>query len=130
MMPKIRVNPAATRNSSSPSCTPLRPCSIKSSMARPPNTGGGRTPPPASAAAFLPAHRALLVIAVLVVVDDLRDRAQRVLALRVLDRLLQIEALDREVVVAVAVRAAHRGVARLAKRVAHRVLLGEVALHG
>src|SRR4249919_3021424 len=128
MMPKISVSPAATR-SSSPSCTPLRPCSIKSTMARSPNTGGWSEAPQLSARLVrgaLPFHRALLVIAILVVLDDPGDGAQRVLALRVLGGLLQVEALDREMIVAVAIRPAHRGVARLAHGVAHRVLPGQV----
>src|ERR1043166_9672463 len=32
MMPNTRVSPAASRNSSSPNCRPLRHCSMKSSM--------------------------------------------------------------------------------------------------
>src|SRR5262249_22113761 len=32
MIPKISVSPAASRNSSMPSCTPLRHCSMKYSM--------------------------------------------------------------------------------------------------
>src|SRR5579875_3671364 len=45
MMPKTSVSPAARRNSSSPNCTPLRHCSMKSVIvvpdARSRNTNGG-----------------------------------------------------------------------------------------
>src|SRR4051812_13515760 len=51
-------------------------------------------------------HRALVVEAVLVVLDDGRHRLQRQLAFGILDHVLQVEILDRDVVVAIFERAA------------------------
>src|SRR6516225_11242457 len=46
-------------------------------------------------------HRAFVVEAVLIVLDDGRDRLQRELAVGIFDHVLQVEILDRNVVVAV-----------------------------
>src|SRR5689334_19574455 len=53
-------------------------------------------------------HRAFVVEAVLIVLDDGGDRLQRELTLGVLDHVLQVEILDRDVVVAVFERPAQR----------------------
>jgi hypothetical protein len=53
-------------------------------------------------------HRAFVVEAVLVVLDDGGDGLQRQRAVGVLDHVLQIEVLDRDVIVAVFERAAQR----------------------
>src|SRR5215831_9935414 len=73
-------------------------------------------------------HRATIVELVLIVLDYGRHRLERQVALGVLDHVLQVEVLDREVVVAILVRPAHRFVVGLAHLGAHRVLLAEVAL--
>src|SRR5262245_4411761 len=73
-------------------------------------------------------HRALVVEAILVVLDDGGHRFQRELALGVLDHVLQVEILDRDVVLAVFVGAAHRLEVGLLHLGLHRVLLGHVAL--
>src|SRR4051794_23790765 len=72
-----------------------------------------------------PLHRALVVEIVLAVLDDGGDGLEREIALGVLDHVLQVEVLDREVVVAVLVGSAHGGVAGFAHRVAHGLLLAE-----
>src|SRR3984893_14827867 len=59
-------------------------------------------------------HRTFVVMLVLAVLDDGGDSLEGEHAVAVLDHVLQIEILDREVVVAVLVRAAHRRVSRLA----------------
>src|SRR5271169_4763045 len=53
-------------------------------------------------------HRTFVVEAILVVLDDGGDRLQRELAVGILDHVLQVEILDRDVVVAVFERAAQR----------------------
>src|SRR5262249_31320889 len=52
-------------------------------------------------------HGTAVVVAILMVADRGRDGLERIVAVRRGDRLLQIEMLDREVIVAVFVRAAH-----------------------
>src|ERR1700723_2549049 len=122
MMPKISVRPAASRNSSIPSWMPFSACSMKYSMVRHPEVRAKRASkgdgPGASAgilrgprsarapqddgskfSAASSFHRALRVIRVLVVLDDLRDGVQRIAAVGILLRLFKIEALDRQVVV-------------------------------
>src|SRR5882724_10271893 len=59
-------------------------------------------------AEFSSLHRALAVKLVLAVLDDRRHRLEREVAFAVLHHVLQVEVLDREVVVAVLVRPAHR----------------------
>ena len=78
---------------------------------------------------FLPLHRALVVELVLAVLDDGGDGLEREVAVSVLDHVLQIEILYREVVVAVFVRPAHGGIVGLAHFRAHAVLVGEIAAH-
>src|SRR5262245_9849146 len=118
MMPNTSVNPAASRNSSRPNCSPLSSCSTTTSMdpkalicspkkaaaaqghcrllllgasshARLLNAAGDHTPEKP-----ILLHRALFVEAVLVVLDDGGDRFQHELALGVLDHVLQVEILD------------------------------------
>src|SRR5262249_50923660 len=71
----------------------------------------GPSPPTRSS----PFHGTFVVEAVLTVLDDGRDGLEPQGAVGVLHRLLQIEILDREMVVAVLVGAAHGGVVRLAR---------------
>src|SRR6185369_8999303 len=123
MMPKTSVRPAASRNSSMPSCTPLRHCSMKYSIrrrdarlgvaspqarrrkgARRQDDRSGPVRQPRTAPLF---HRAAVVKAVLVVLDNGRDGVEDVVALSVLHHVLQIEILDRDVVVAELEVAAH-----------------------
>src|SRR5437773_6691339 len=66
-------------------------------------------------------HRAFVVEAVLVVLDNGGDRLQRELAVGILDHVLQIEILNRDVVVAVFVRTAHRFEVHLLHLGLHRV---------
>src|SRR5262249_1300573 len=136
MMPNTSVRPAASRNSSSPNCKPFRHCSTISSIewsgwcpARGQRTAKGRLPS-SSAVRSRSLHRALVVKIILAVLDDGRRRLERQVAVRILHHVLQVEVLDRNVIVAVLVRPAHRGVVRLAHLVAHGVLLARVALHG
>src|SRR6266852_2214662 len=77
-----------------------------------------------------PLHRALVVEPVLAVLDDGGHGLEGEIAFRVLHHVLKIEILDREVVVAVLVGTAHRGVIGLAHLGAHGVLLAEVPVHG
>src|SRR5437016_3714528 len=120
MMPKTRVSPAASRNNSSPNCIPFRHCSMNRSMtwkSWPKSDisdfgwGGelGR-----ACGASSPFHRALVVELVLAVLDDGGNGLEREIAAGVLDHLLQIEILDRKMVVAVLVGATHRCIVRLA----------------
>src|SRR5258708_6576394 len=96
MMPKTSVSPAASRNSSSPNG----------------KKAGSRVCSATLRAALRPGHesfhRALVVEAILVVLDDGRDGLERELAVSVLDDVLQIEILDRHVVVAELEAAAQR----------------------
>src|SRR5688572_21411770 len=121
MMPKISVRPAATRNSSRPSCRPFRHCSRTRSIDNPrrhhppkrmtPQTLRSLDAPQARGMTCRvslnrpssPLHRTARVELVLAVLDDGRDGLEREVALGVLHHVLQIEVLDREVVVAVAV---------------------------
>src|SRR3954468_7083487 len=132
MMPNTSVKPAASRNSSSPNCSPFRNCSTISSIspttAPQENSGSARAPPllnesPRSL------HLAFVVEAILVVLDNSGNGFQRKLAIGVLHHVLQIEVLDRDMVLAVFERAAHRLEIRLLHLGAHCVLLGGVAVH-
>src|ERR1043165_1286206 len=73
-------------------------------------------------------HRALVMEAVLVVFDDRFDRLEHDLAVRILDGVLQIEILNRDVVVAELEGAAHRLEVGLFHRLAQRLLVGNAAL--
>src|SRR3974377_2558575 len=76
-----------------------------------------------------PFHRASVVELVLAVLDDGGDGLEREIAAGVLDYVLQIEILDREMVVSVLVGTAHRRIIRLAHCIAHGILLAEIALY-
>src|SRR5262245_2832894 len=114
-MPKTRVSPAASRNSSSPNCRPFRHCSRNSSMGlRSQRTDVGRRADGLASSVFRPLsslvrrpasplHRALLVEAVLAVLDDRGHGLEDEIAARILDRFLQVEILDGELIVAVLV---------------------------
>src|SRR5579883_3680134 len=115
MMPKVRVRPAASRNISSPSCTPFRTW-IRASMTCHPEpqapalseaegrdlSCGAKIPRYArddiGVSAPVSLHRALLVVGVLAVLHRGGDGLHGHQALRVLDRLLDVEVLDRELV--------------------------------
>ncbi len=75
-------------------------------------------------------HRALVVEAILIVLDDGGHRLQRQRSICILDHVLQVEILDRDVVIAVFERAAQRFEIGLFHFGLHLVLLGGVALDG
>src|SRR5665647_1391965 len=116
MMPNTSVSPAASRNSSRPNCNPFRHCSMKSVMsscsqkyaAYPQANGGSANAPPPSYSAPGSLHRALVVEVILAVLDDGGDGLEHEVALGVLDHVLQVEVLDRHMVVAELEIAAHR----------------------
>src|ERR1700693_3273175 len=118
MMPKTSVNPAASRNSSKPNCSPFRNCSTISSMDTSREAERHRTERKTAAAHerrrsigqgdLRSLHRTFVVEAVLAVFNDGGDGFQRQFAVGVLHHVLQIEVLDRDVVVAVFERPAHR----------------------
>src|SRR5690242_18620096 len=122
MIPKISVSPAASRNSNSPNCRPFRHCSRRRSIALyyvVPAKAGTHAPgwdygPPHSRFPRSPFHRAAVVEAVLVVLDDGGDGLERQISLGVLHDVLEIEILDRELIVAVLVRPAHGPIVGLA----------------
>src|SRR4051795_1372332 len=149
MMPNTSVSPAASRNSSRPNCNPFKNCSTTTSMDL--YRAETKQRQRERAAAYFIGHmtfsqtahiiwqimrrqkptllhRALVVEAVLVVLDDGGHRFQRELALGILDHVLEVEILHRDVVVAVFVRAADRLEVHLLHRGLHLVLLGHVAL--
>src|ERR1700748_464136 len=109
MMPNTSVNPAASRNNSSPNCNPFKICSTTSSMVPTDSKSGsvvalpllflfGATVTEKQNPCSL--HRTFVVEAVLIVLDDGRDRLQRQFAVGALDHVLKVEALDRDMVVA------------------------------
>src|SRR5262245_5615718 len=111
MMPKTSVNPAASRNSSRPNCRPFRHCSMKSVMMRRApgkRTAAARTRYRRVGSPSRSLHRALVVKAILIVLDDGGDGLECVIAFLIFDRLLQIEILDREVIIPIFEIAAHR----------------------
>src|SRR5882672_12137416 len=135
MMPNTSVSPAASRNSSRPNCRPFSDCSMRTSMnpwtldltkQRQHICAAAiflvgrmicRKPPPGQARRRVREimhrscqllHRTFVVEAILVVLDDGGHRLERELAVGVLDHVLQVEILDRDVVVAVFERAAQR----------------------
>src|SRR5262245_57383045 len=115
MMPKTSVRPAASKNSMTPNCRPLRTCSTTRS--------------PVNAGSALPLHRALLVVGVLVVLEDGLLDLHLDLAARALHRLQEVEVLDRRVVRIVGELAPRRLEVGLAHRGDHALLVAEVALH-
>src|ERR1019366_2805121 len=127
MMPNTSVNPAASRNSSRPNCNPFRNCSTTSSMdtlhRAERKTAAARErrrrmgPEPRSL------HRAFVVEAILIILDDGGDGLERELAVGVLHHVLQIEVLDRDVIIAELEGAAQRLEIRLLHLRLHRVLL-------
>src|SRR6267154_24396 len=138
MMPNTSVNPAASRNSSNPNCNPFKNCSTTRSMGNlyqaeiepgRKKTAAARERRRRSSNIRRSLHRAFVVEAVLVVLDDGSDSLQREFAVGVLHHVLQIEILDRDVVIAVFERAAQRFEIRLLHLGLHLVLLAGVALH-
>src|ERR1700746_2878376 len=90
-----------------------------------------RLSPPAPRPASLarsPLHWTLVVKLILTVLDDRGDGLEGEVAFRVLHHILQVEVLNRTLVVAVLVGTAHRGVVGLAHLGAPRVFLAEVAI--
>src|SRR3982074_3239381 len=126
MMPNTSVNPAANRNSSSPNCNPFRNCSTTSSMGTSYRIAQRKQRRRERRRCFAQGprsfHRDFVMEAGLGVLDDGSDRFQRKLALGVLDHILQIEALDRNMVVTVFERAAQRLEIRLLHLGLHGVL--------
>src|SRR6185369_15989052 len=158
MMPNTSVRPAASRNSSRPNCRPFSDCSMRTSidpLDSGPNktaaahlrrrhfscwaddlsqTAPGSSPRPRVREIMhrpcQPSlHRAFVVEAILVVLDDGGHRLERELAVSVLDDVLQVEVLDRDMVLAVFERTAHRFEVGLLHFGLHLVLLRRVALH-
>src|SRR6476646_10970910 len=84
-------------------------------------------PRPASLAQS-PLHWTLVVKLILTVLDDRGDGLEGEVAFRVLHYILQVEILNRKLVVAVLVGTAHRCVVGLAHLGAHGVLLAEIAV--
>src|SRR4030095_3525656 len=68
----------------------------------------------------LPLHAAAIVIAILEILHCQCDRLEPDGAICILHRILQIEALDREVIVAISERSAHGCEVRFAHCIAHR----------
>src|SRR3954465_12471203 len=103
MMPNPSVNPAARKNSSGPNCNPFRNCSTMSSieLAQVKETAAARKRRRHIRQASRLLHRAFVVEGVLAVLDNGRHGFQHELALGVLDHVLQIKILNRDVVVAV-----------------------------
>src|SRR5262245_58254981 len=150
MMPKIRVRPAASRNSSMPNWMPLRHCSIRYSIVWPSPRElwlsaanqamadrpkqDGRSTRFCRFGALAPGRRsvrhfALLPVLVLIVLHNRRDGLQTVFV-AVLHRLLKIEVLDRNVIGPELEVSAHRLEIRLLGGAAHVVLLAEIAVDG
>src|ERR1700719_2702798 len=75
-------------------------------------------------------HRALVVEAVLIILDDHGGGLEHRHAVGPFDDVLQIEVLDRKMVVAVAERAPNRSEVRLFHRLDHVCFLGDVAFDG
>src|SRR6476469_927430 len=126
--------PNTSMNSSRPNCRPLRHCSMNSVMARRLHTfaiengGSARAPPPSfTAPASVRRHLAFRVMTVLAVLDDRGGCLQHALV-AVLDHILQIEVLDRNVIRSELEAAAHRLEIGLFERLTHRVLVGQIAL--
>src|SRR5262245_15196083 len=106
MMPNTSVSPAASRNRSRPNCRPFKHCSMNRVMMNRLKISECRASKRRQrrCAAAVPyrgrsLHRALVVKAILIVLDDGGDGLKCEIAFLVLDRLLQIEILDREVIV-------------------------------
>src|SRR5512138_2356644 len=114
MMPNTSVNPAASMNSRRPNCSPFRHCSMNSVMmpSAPPNACKQTAAARLRRRRLYPNprlfHRALTVISVLVVLDDGGDGLEHEVALSVLHHILEIECLDRKVVVIELKVATHR----------------------
>src|SRR6476646_7072846 len=127
MMPNTSVSPAASRNSSRPNCRPFRHCSMNSVMTRslsrlraPPQANGGSAPaPPPSRPRAGSLHRAFVVELILAVLDDGGDGLEHVVV-ALFHHVLQIEVLDRDVVVAELESAAHRLEVGFLQRLLHR----------
>src|SRR6266851_8436218 len=77
---------------------------------------------------LLPFHFTKLMIAILMILQCQRSGLERERASIVLDRLLEIEILYREVVVSVFVRAAHGCIIRIAHGLAHGLFPGYIAI--
>src|SRR5262245_23528846 len=135
MMPNTRVSPAATRNSITPSCSPLSSCSTtrRPVIGRGPesNERGAGSPRPCrgALACALPLHRTLVEVRVLVVLEDRLLDLHLHLPAGPLRRLEEVEVLDRVVVHVVGERAAGGAKVGLAHGGDHALLVGEIPLH-
>src|SRR5258708_1811824 len=134
MMPKVSVRPAASRNISRPSCTPFSIWSSRYSI-------GSRFQTKRERVAALPfpvgprakivvasLHRAFFSERIHRILYGRGDRLDRHHAAGILDRFLDVEILDREVVVAVLEAAAQRLEVGLLHLAADLVLVRRVAL--
>src|SRR5262249_41655749 len=111
MMPNTSVSPAAIRNSMTPSCRPLSAWNASSCGSITMAAGGGL-----DAGRRSPLHRAVLGVGVGMVGQH--RAAVELAQLAVLaHRLVEVVALDRELVVVELERPAHRLEVRLAQRV-------------
>src|SRR5688572_24535000 len=119
MMPITSVRPAASRNSITPSCTPFSSCSKMRAKLMKKRARAAR--PLCRSLCALPLHLAVLVVGVLVVLEHLLLDVHRHALGRaaVLDRLQQVEVLDRVVVVVELEVAPDRLVVGLAQRRHH-----------
>src|SRR4030088_593920 len=108
MMPNTSVNPAASRNSSSPNCNPFKNCSTTRSMDNfyraeiepgRKKTAAAHKRRRCSSSIPRSLHRAFVVEAILTVLDDGGHGFQRETAVGILYHVLQVEVLDRDVVV-------------------------------
>src|SRR5262245_16150430 len=102
MMPKISVRPAASRNSVTPSCTPLSICSTKRDTSSPlcHNTSGARLPRAALASGYQnrkSLHLAIFGVGIGVVRQDLGVELESE-AVSLFDHLQRIPVLDRMLV--------------------------------
>src|ERR1043165_1445664 len=125
MMPSTSVSPAAIRNSITPYCRPFSSCSKTSAKV----IKKGRCRALSRSRAPSPLHLAVLVVGVLVLLERLLHDVHGDAVLVVgLDRLQQVEVLDRVLVVVELELAAHRVVVRLAHLAHQRLRVLQVAL--
>src|SRR6185369_2037791 len=129
MMPSTSVSPAAIRNSITPYCSPFRSCSKTSPQVMAQKIRAPARPYSRNLSKNLPFHLAVLVVGVLVLLERLlHDLHRHAVLVRRLDRLQQVEVLDRVLVVVELELAAHRVVVRLAHLAHQRLRVLQVAL--
>src|SRR3954470_6806513 len=126
MMPNTSVSPAAMRKSMTPYCRPFNSCSKTKPQAMAKKRA--RLAPFPVIASLLPFHLAVLVVGVLVLLERLGDDLHLGAVLAALDRLQQVEVLDRVLVDVELEFAAHGAVVRLAHFLHQRLRILQVAL--